>query len=141
MRGRLNGVLLFGALALLVAACAPPKDVTPAEIAPPTGLTVVAADAEVTITWIASTSEDVVGYNILQGTSASDLTLVHSSDATTLTHTLTGLTNGTEYHFAVQTEGSDGRMSARSSIVTATPGVFTTCVFGESLIGQCTFGP
>lgn len=124
MNGRLRLALLLGVLSLIMAACSGggngdgPPGVT---VAPPTGLSASPGDGEVTLSWTASVTEDVVQYNILQGASASNLTVVGDVAGDVLRYRATGLTNDTEYFFAVEAEDTDGNLSARTTAVSTVP--------------------
>ena len=97
-----------------------------AGIAPPapTGFTVTSGNAQVALNWADPSNSDITKYQFRQGTGTTitwdSWTDITNSDATTTTHTITGLTNGTEYSFQVRAvAGSlDG---TESSTVTATP--------------------
>lgn len=121
MRVRVAAVLL--GLALLLSACGGggTGDTPPAALAPPTDLTAVAGNGEVALGWQASASEGIVRYNVYQGTSSGDLSKVADLDGDTLSHPVSGLSNGTKYFFAVDAEDSGGRQSAKSNEVNATP--------------------
>ena len=123
MNGRLKLALLLAALSLVLTACPSGGDTTPQPepVAPPTGLTARAGDGSVTLTWEASAAEDVVQYNILQAEAGADLVVVDEVDGATLHYRAAGLTNGTEYSFAIEAENAAGRISSRTDAVQATP--------------------
>ncbi|MCY4181541.1 MAG: fibronectin type III domain-containing protein, partial [Gammaproteobacteria bacterium] len=82
-----------------------------------TGLAATAGDAEVTLSWTDPSNSDLDRYQYRQGTGTTvtwgSWTNIGSSSATTTSHTVTGLTNGTEYAFQVRavdgaTNGADG---------------------------------
>ncbi|TGG90146.1 MAG: hypothetical protein ERJ67_11545, partial [Aphanocapsa feldmannii 277cV] len=77
------------------------------------GLTATAADTEVTLSWDDPTDSSISGYelSINGGTYSS----ISGSDATTTSHTVTGLTNGTTYSFAVRAENGKPPSSAVSA--------------------------
>lgn len=87
--------------------------------AAPTGLTATAGNTTVTLNWTASSG--ATGYNIYQGTSVGGegATPVQSA-VSAVTTTLSGLTNGTTYYFAVAAVDAGGA-SAHSSEAQATP--------------------
>lgn len=85
---------------------------------PPTGLTAVAGNNQVAISWTASTG--ATSYNVLRSTtSGSGYTQVQNVSTTTATDT--SVTNGTTYYYVVQAVNSYGT-SGNSSQASATPG-------------------
>lgn len=122
MRGR-AAITLLG-LALLLGACGGGKKgdgTPPAGLAPPTALTASVASGEVVLNWQAATAASVTRYNIYQGESSGDLSRIADVGSGTLNYRVTGLTNGTEYFFAVDAEDSGGKKSVKSNEVSATP--------------------
>jgi fibronectin type 3 domain-containing protein len=91
----------------------------PAIAGVPTGLTAVAADAQVALSWTAVTG--ATSYNVYYGTSSS-LTTANGTklNNTSTSKIVTGLTNGTKYYFIVTTVDLGGE-SAASAAVSATP--------------------
>lgn len=72
------------------------------------------------LTWVASTSAGVTGYNVYRGTvSGGPYTLVNSTPVAAITYTDAGVAAGTAYYYVVKSVGSDGSLSAASSEVTA----------------------
>jgi xyloglucan-specific exo-beta-1,4-glucanase len=93
---------------------------TPGASAPPapTGLTATAGNAQVALSWAASSG--ATSYNVLRSTvSGSGYATVTTGVATT-SYTNTGLTNGTAYYFVVQAVSSGGT-SGNSNQASATP--------------------
>ena len=85
--------------------------------AAPTGLTATAGNAQVMLSWTASTG--ATSYNVKRSTtSGSGYATVSSPTGTSYTNT--GLTNGTPYYYVVSAVGTGGE-SANSSQVSATP--------------------
>lgn len=85
--------------------------------APPTNLSASAGDAQVSLTWTASTGAD--SYNVLRSTtSGSGYSQIGSS--TTASYADTGLTNGTTYYYVVQAVNGAGT-SGYSNEANATP--------------------
>jgi endo-1,4-beta-xylanase len=83
----------------------------------PTGLVATAGNAQVQLSWNASTS--ATGYNVKRSTtSGGPYTTVATVTGTSFTNT--GLTNGTTYFFVVSATNANGE-SANSSQVPATP--------------------
>ena len=88
----------------------------------PDSLTTTAGNAQVALSWVAASGNGVVRTLIYQGTSSSNLSLVDSTnDGTTTTKTITALTNGTSYYFALRARGQDNSVSLESDQASATP--------------------
>ena len=85
------------------ASATPMAVVTPPKI---TGVTATAGDGQVTLTWNNPDNPVISDYQYRQGSGSplvwESWTDIGSSDANTTEHTVTGLTNGTEYSFAVR---------------------------------------
>ena len=89
-----------------------------ATITAPTGLTAtcgVLLDASVDLSWNASTTPWVDGYEVRWGTSSGNYTVSHSVAGNQLTYTTPGLSLGT-YYFSVRAKRSNWR-SAHSNEV------------------------
>ena len=100
----------------------------------PTGLAAVAGDAQIALSWTATTG--ATSYNVYYGTATlatlTDLSQISSvaggtllADQTGTTATVTGLTNSTPYFFVITAKNSIGE-SVKSAEVTATPGSSST---------------
>jgi len=74
----------------------------------------------VSLAWNADTDPTVVGYNVHYGTSSTSLTTTKSAGAAT-TYTVSGLTTGQIYYFAVTAYNAAGANSAYSNEVSYTP--------------------
>ena len=85
--------------------------------ATPTGLQATAGNAQVSLTWNASTG--ATSYNVKRSTTTGG-PYTKISSPTTASYTDTGLTNGTPYYYVVTALNSAGE-SAASSQATATP--------------------
>lgn len=85
--------------------------------AAPSGLAATGGNAEVSLTWNASTG--ATSYNVKRATASGGPYSTISSPATT-SYTDSGLTNGTTYYYVVSAVNSGGE-SANSSQVSATP--------------------
>ena len=73
--------------------------------AKPTGFTAMTGDEEVTLSWTDPKNSDITGYQFRQkegSDSYGSWTDISSSGATTITHTVSGLNNGTTYTFQVR---------------------------------------
>ncbi|HBP53412.1 MAG TPA: hypothetical protein DD643_03235 [Synechococcus sp. UBA8638] len=90
------------------------------DLSAPTGLTATAGNAQVTLNW--------------SDPSNSSLTNIPSSDTTTTSHTVTGLTNGTGYSFQVRAVTGTNTLGPASNevrfITSATPAA--TVQFSQS---------
>ena len=107
----------------------------------PTGLSTTAGDGRVILSWDDPSNSNISKYQYRQGTGSplvwESWTDIGSSDATTTTHTVTGLTNGTEYSFQVRavvgtTNGTE------SATVTATPLVPEITITGGTAVTEGT---
>jgi fibronectin type 3 domain-containing protein len=85
--------------------------------AAPTGLQAVAGNAQVSLTWSASTG--ATSYNVQRSTTSGG-PYTQVAAPTTTSDTDTGLTNGTTYYYVVAASNAAGQ-SANSSQVSATP--------------------
>jgi endoglucanase len=85
----------------------------------PTGLAAIAGDAQVALSWTASS--DAAFYNVYLGTTAGgEATTPIATGITSTSYTSTGLTNGTTYYYKVAAVNSAGT-SPLSSEVSAKP--------------------
>ena len=92
------------------------------------------AQSSVTLAWNTDTDPTVVGYNLDYGTSSGNLTQTEDVGNTTTT-TVSGLTAGTTYYFAVTAYNAAGVNSVNSNVVVYTPvssGVSTWSLFSAS---------
>ena len=88
----------------------------------PDSLTATAGNAQVALSWVAASGNGVIRTLIYQGTSSDSLMLVDStSDGTTASKTIIGLTNGSTYYFALRTRGQDNSVSLESDQASVTP--------------------
>ena len=95
-------------------------DTVPAQ---PTGLAARPGAGEVTLTWNDPGNDSITGYELRQkvnGGSWGEWTGIQGSVATTVSHTVTGLTNGTEYVYQIRAVSAAGAGEASES-VKATP--------------------
>ncbi|MGO8670964.1 MAG: choice-of-anchor tandem repeat GloVer-containing protein, partial [Capsulimonadaceae bacterium] len=123
--GLTNGVTYFYKVAAVngagTSAQSTEASATPALPAPaaPTGLTATAGNAQVALSWTASTGATT--YNIYRGTaSGAEGSTATATGITTTSYTNTGLTNGVTYFYKVAAVNGGGT-SAQSSEASATP--------------------
>jgi fibronectin type 3 domain-containing protein len=108
--------------ALMAAGCgSKPEGVTNAAPAVPTGLSALAGDRQVALTWAANTESDLTYYRVLQGTVSGSLTQVNTVSPPGTALTVVNLQNGTTYFFALEAVDQFGVGSGRSAEVSATP--------------------
>ena len=104
----------------------------------PTGVTATAGDGQVALSWADPSNSQISKYQYRQGSGSplvwESWTDIPNSDATTTTHTVTGLTNGTEYSFQVRafvgatagTESATETATPRMPEITITAGMAVT---------------
>lgn len=90
----------------------PPPDTTPPAV--PLGLVGTGADKQAILKWNANTESDLAGYVIYQ-----DGREIHRTSSSSAS--VTGLTNGKSYSFAVAAYDTSGNISAKSNSVTVVP--------------------
>ncbi|WP_148300285.1 fibronectin type III domain-containing protein [Paenibacillus sp. JCM 10914] len=89
-----------------------PPDTTPPAV--PTGLVGTGADKQAMLKWNANTESDLAGYVIYQ-----DDREIHRT--TSISASVTGLTNGRTYQFALAAYDTSGNVSAKSNAVSVVP--------------------
>jgi hypothetical protein len=73
-----------------------------------------------TLTWVASTSANVAGYNVYRGTtSGGPYTLLNATPTSAVTYGDTTVQAGQTYYYVVKAVGSDGSLSAASNEASA----------------------
>ncbi|WP_435614738.1 cellulase family glycosylhydrolase [Streptomyces coelicoflavus] len=108
-------------------------DDTQAPTAPGTPAATAVTDTSVTLGWTAATDDTAVtGYDVVR---VDDGTETRTAASTTTTATVTGLTAGTTYTFAVYARDAAGNRSARSAAVEV-----TTDEGGGTPDGACSVG-
>jgi Bacterial Ig-like domain/Fibronectin type III domain len=90
----------------------------------PTGLVATPADGQVTLTWGANPESDVAGYTVYSGTTQD--ALEPTTFVTETTKTITGLTNDTQYFFALDAVDAANNHSSKTIPVSATPSTTVT---------------
>ncbi len=102
-------------IAFTTASATDPAPATPANPSAKPG------DTSVTVSWDANTEADLKGYTVFWGVSSSALIYSSVVDKTQTSKTITGLTNGTPYFFAVSAEDTARNASAKTAPLSATP--------------------
>jgi hypothetical protein len=97
----------------------------PPPLQPPTGLTAIAGNNQVTLSWTASAGAST--YNVKRTTTSGLNYMLVKSGVTATSFTDTTVTNGTTYFYVVSAQNASGE-SANSSEVGATPGPQITTV-------------
>lgn len=136
MKERIALLTLICLTLTLLAACtsqkAPQTDTTAPAV--PNGLTAQAGDTQVSLSWTANSETDFKRYIIYQGTSNSNLSSIANTSESKFT--VTGLTNGQSYFFALEAEDETGNVSAKTAPVSATPQASTEDTLPPSLISS-----
>ncbi|WEK54902.1 MAG: glycoside hydrolase family 6 protein [Candidatus Cohnella colombiensis] len=91
--------------------------------AAPTGLTATAGNAQVALSWTASSG--ATSYTVKRATTSGGTYTTVATGVTATSYTNTGLTNGTTYYYVVSASNSAGE-SANSAQVSATPSAGVT---------------
>ena len=106
----------------------PESDTQQSSIGPINRIIANPGDAEVTVTWATSNTNSVIGWQFDYKTQAAGSWTgwadVPSSTASTTSHTITSLTNGTAYSFRIQAKGSGAdRGTAAETLATPNTGI------------------
>ncbi len=109
----------------------------------PTGLAAAAGNAKATLTWADPGNDSITKYQLRYGAGSSVPVIatwadIPGSDATTVRHDVTGLTNDTEHAFQIRAVNASGEGEA-SAEVTATPTIDTTPSFGDQTVEDQTY--
>ncbi len=87
----------------------------------PTGLTAIAGDGWVDLSWTAGGEPDLYKYNLFWGTSARALKQTATISVPETTYSVTGLVSDTIYYFAISAENTAGQRSPLSSVIAVPP--------------------
>ena len=105
---------------------------TPADTTPPANVASVStsnlAETSVTLTWTASSSGDVSGYDIYNGST-------FITTVTVLTYNVTGLTASTQYTFWVKARDAAGNVATGTSTTATTAAVAVTAITSDGFTG------
>ncbi len=112
-----SGAALTGSktITFTTASAADPAPATPANPSAKPG------DASVTVSWDANTETDLKTYTVYWGASSNTLPNSITVDKTQTSKTITGLTNGAPYFFALSAADTAGNASAKTASISATP--------------------
>ena len=103
----------------------------PALPAAPTGLSAQPGHAQVILTWDNPNDASITGYELQQkvkGEAWGAWTPISHNGEQTLSHTVTGLNNGTTYSYKIRAVNEAGTGAASQEVVTATTGPLTLSV-------------
>ena len=99
----------------------------------PVGLAATAGNGQVVLAWTAHTDTDVSKYGIYYGTSSGPtVKQADVSGRTTVTTTVTNLSNNVTYYFRITAIDSDNYESAYSTEVSATPAFDGTTIYVDN---------
>ncbi|MFH1958084.1 MAG: fibronectin type III domain-containing protein [bacterium] len=87
--------------------------------AAPAGLTAIAGDKEVSLSWTANAETDVAGYNVYRSTNQTAWSVAGST--TLINYTDTGLVNNVTYWWRITAVDTSGNESSSSTVVSAMP--------------------
>ncbi|MDP2923520.1 MAG: hypothetical protein Q8O30_07390, partial [Candidatus Omnitrophota bacterium] len=94
---------------------------------PPQGLSAVAGDTKVDLSWTTNTEPDLAGYNIYRSTTSGlGYAKINASLITTTTYQDTGLINDTTYYYVVTAVDTVGNESEHSNEAVAIPQGYTS---------------
>jgi large repetitive protein len=117
-RLRLFHTLFAPLIAVIFGACSSAVNMAPGT---PSGFKVTPGDAQVTLVWKPNTESDLKGYVVYYGVASGALTTTINVTAPTVTATVTGLVNGTNYLFAVAAQDNAGNMSRKTTALQGKP--------------------
>ena len=89
----------------------------------PTSLTALPGDASVILNWIAPAAGDIDYYEVWRSTDGVNYSKRGDVDVPTVTHSETGLTNGTTYYYKVRVFNAEGVASPFTAVVSVVPAV------------------
>ncbi len=94
-------------------------DTTPPNV--PTNLKATAGENKFLLEWTANTETDLAGYNVFLGESSDNVVSSVFVAKPGVSTTVTGLTNGKTYFFALDAQDANGNHSPRSVVASVTP--------------------
>ena len=87
----------------------------------PSGFKVTPGNAQVVLSWTANRESDMAAYVVFYGPASGALSNTSVINAPATTTTITGLTNGTPYLFAIAARNTAGATSGRTAGILGTP--------------------
>jgi hypothetical protein len=75
------------------------------------------ANHVVDLSWKASTSADIVGYNVYRGAEATTLTKINASLVASMVYSDSTVANNTTYYYATTAVNIDGSQSSKSAVI------------------------
>ncbi len=105
-------------IAVILGACSSGVNMAPGT---PQGFKVTPGDAQVALVWAANKETNLKGYVVYYGVASGALTNTINVAAPTVTATVTGLVNGTNYLFAVAAQDNAGNMSRKTTALQGKP--------------------
>ncbi len=111
-------LLALGSLLLMAGQCGQQVNNPPET---PTGFVAIPGDRQVVLNWNANTEPDLKGYNVYWGSTSGTLPNVEYVPKPATSKTISGLTNGTTYYFAMDAEDTGGLKSAKTDEVATAP--------------------
>ena len=99
----------------------------------PTGLTATAGDGAITLSWTASSETDIAKYGVYYGTeSGPTVKQAEVSGASTVTTTISGLSNNVAYYFRITAIDNDNYESGYSSEISASPAFSGSTIYVDN---------
>ncbi len=117
-RSHLSRTLFVPLIAVILGACSSSVNMAPGT---PQGFKVTAGNAQVALVWTANTESDLKGYVVYYGVASGALTNTVNVSIPAVTATVTGLTNGTNYLFAVAAQDNAGNISRKTTALQGKP--------------------
>ena len=111
----------LGLTACLIALTACGGSTNPMGPRTPSGFKVTPGNAQVVLTWTANREADMAAYIVSYGPASGALNNTSLVNAPATTTTITGLTNGTPYLFAIAARNTAGATSGRTPGILGTP--------------------
>jgi hypothetical protein len=113
--------LQLGLMACLIGLTTCSGNTSPMGPRTPSGLKVTPGNAQVVLTWTANRESDIAAYVVSYGPASGALNTTSLVNAPATTATITGLTNGTPYLFAIAARNTAGATSGRTPGILGTP--------------------
>jgi hypothetical protein len=111
----------LGLMSCLIGLTACGSNTNPMGPRTPSGLKVTPGNAQMVLTWTANRESDMAAYVVSYGPASGALNSTSLVNAPATTTTITGLTNGTPYLFAIAARNTAGVTSGRTPGILGTP--------------------